>query len=230
MKIDMSGKTAVVTGSTNGIGLAIARGLAGTGASVVVNGRTEAGVDAAMLSITTVVPFAEVRGVAADVSTATGCAKLVEAVPSTDILINNSGIFEPNDFFDTTDEDWTRFFDINVMSGVRLSRAYLKGMFRRNWGRIVFVSSESTLNIPTEMIQHAASKNAQLAIARAIAKLTEGTAVTVNSMLAVPTSFEGVETFVNELAKQNGKPEEQAVAPVVEQHRSLPLIQRFPVV
>ncbi|NLS03635.1 SDR family oxidoreductase [Rhizobium sp. P32RR-XVIII] len=230
MKIDLSGKTVIVTGSTSGIGLAIARRLAGTGASVVVNGRSEAGVDAAVVLITKVVPFAKVRGVAADVSTALGCAKLVEAVPSTDILINNSGIFEPNDFFDITDEDWTGFFEANVMSGVRLSRAYIKGMLQRNWGRIVFVPSESALNIPTEMIQYGATQAVQLAISRGLAELTKGTAVTVNSMLPGPTLSEGVETFVKELAKQNGQPEEEAVALLVKQHRSTSSIQRFPVV
>lgn len=229
MKIDLSGKTVIVTGSTSGSGLAIARRLAGTGASVVVNGRSETGVDAAVVSITKVVPFAKVRGVAVDVSTALGCAKLVEAVPSTDILINNSGIFEPNDFFDITDEDWMRFFEANVMSGVRLSRAYIKGMLQRNWGRIVFVSSESALNIPTEMIQYGATQSAQLAISRGLAELTKSTAVTVNSMLLGPTLSEGVETVVKELARENGQPEEEAVALLVKQHRSTSLIQRFPV-
>ncbi len=142
MKIDLSGKPAIVTGSGSGIGLAIARGLAGTGASVVVNSRTQAKADDAVASITKAVPGAKVRGVVADVSTAAGCAKLVEEAPSTDILINNTGIFEPKDFFDITDEDWTRFFETNVMSGVRLSRAYMKGMLQRNWGRIIFISSE----------------------------------------------------------------------------------------
>ncbi|MEH2514118.1 NAD(P)-dependent dehydrogenase (short-subunit alcohol dehydrogenase family) [Nitrobacteraceae bacterium AZCC 1564] len=227
MKIDLSGKTAIVTGSTSGIGLAIARGLAGTGASVVVNGRSQAKADAAAASITKVVPVAKVRAVAADVSTAEGCAKLVEAVPSTDILINNAGIFEPKDFFDITDEDWTRFFETNVMSGVRLSRAYMKGMLQRNWGRIVFVSSESALNIPREMIQYGTTKTAQLSISRGLAELTKGTAVTVNSVLPGPTLSEGVETFVKELARQNGQSEEEAVSLFVKQHRSTSLIQRF---
>lgn len=230
MKIDLSGKTVIVTGSTSGIGLAIARGLAGTGASVVVNGRSEAGVDAAVVSITKVAPFAKVRGVAADVSTALGCAKLVETVPSTDILINTSGVFEPNDFFDITDEDWTRFFEASVMSGVRLSRAYIKGMLQRNSGRIVFVASESALNNPTEMIQYGATQSAQLAISRGLAELTKGTAVTVNSMLLGPTLSEDVETFVKELANQNRQPEEEAVALLVKRHRSTSSIQRFPVV
>ena len=230
MKIDLSGKTAIVTGSTSGIGLAVARGLAETGASVVVNGRSEGGVEAAVVSITKVVPFAKVYGVAADVSTASGCAKLVDAVPIADILINNTGTFEPNDFFDVTDEDWTRFFETNVMSGVRLSRAYMKGMLQRNFGRIVFLLKESALNNPTEMIGYVATKTAQLAISRAPAELSKDAAVTVYSMSPGPTLSESVETFVKELAKQNGQPEEEAAALFSKQYRSTSLIQRFPVV
>src|SRR5712671_926342 len=154
MKIDLSGKTALVTGSTSGIGHAIARGLAAAGASVVVNGRTQAKVDAAVAAIAGAVPDSKVRGIAADVSTAAGCKALAAALPDVDILINNAGIFEPRGFFDIPDADWTRFLEVNVMSGVRLSRAYLKGMLTRNWGRIVFISSESALNIPKEMIHY----------------------------------------------------------------------------
>ncbi|WP_424630885.1 SDR family NAD(P)-dependent oxidoreductase [Bradyrhizobium sp. SYSU BS000235] len=227
MKIDLSGKTAVVTGSGSGIGLAIARGLAGSGASVVVNSRTQAKADEAAASIVKAVPGAKVRGVAADVSSAAGCAKLVDAVPSADILINNTGIYESKDFFDITDEDWTRYFETNVMSGVRLSRAYMKGMLQRNWGRIVFISSESAINIPTEMIQYGTTKTAQLAISRGLAELTKGTAVTVNSVLPGPTMSEGVEVFVKNLAKQNGQPEDEAAAQFIKQHRSTSLIQRF---
>lgn len=227
MKIDLSGKTAIVTGSGSGIGLAIARGLAGTGASVVVNSRTQAKADEAAASITKAVPGAKVRGVAADVSTAAGCAKLVEAVPNTDVLINNTGIYESKDFFDITDEDWTRYFETNVMSGVRLSRAYMKGMLQRNWGRIVFISSESGINIPIEMIQYGTTKTAQLAISRGLAALTKGTAVTVNSVLPGPTLSEGVETFVKGLARQNGQPEDEAASQFIKQHRSTSLIQRF---
>jgi NAD(P)-dependent dehydrogenase (short-subunit alcohol dehydrogenase family) len=137
MKIDLSGKTALVTGSTAGIGHAIAKGLAAAGAAVVVNGRTQAKVDAVVATITRAVTGSKVRGVAADVATAAGCKSLVAALPEVDILINNAGIFEPKDFFDISDEDWTRFFETNVMSGVRLSRAYLQGMLKRNWGRVV---------------------------------------------------------------------------------------------
>src|SRR3981189_3521822 len=154
MKIDLSGKTALVTGSTSGIGHAIAKGLAAAGADVVINGRTQGKVDAAVTAIGKIAGKAggKVRGVAADVSTAAGCKALVAALPDVDILINNAGIFEPKDFFDISDDDWSRFYEVNVMSGVRLARGYMPGMLKRNWGRIVFISSESAPNIPKEMI------------------------------------------------------------------------------
>ena len=227
MNIDLSGKTALVTGSTAGIGHAIAKGLAATGAGVVVNGRTQGKVDAAVAAITKAAPGAKVRGVAADVSTAEGCKALLAALPSVDILINNAGIFEPKDFFDIPDEDWSRFYEVNVMSGVRLSRAYMPDMLKRNWGRIVFISSESALNIPKEMIHYGMTKTAQLAVARGLAELTRGTAVTVNSVLPGPTMSEGVETFVKDLAKQNGQSVEEAAANFVKQHRPTSLVQRF---
>ncbi|MGF6313067.1 NAD(P)-dependent dehydrogenase (short-subunit alcohol dehydrogenase family) [Bradyrhizobium sp. i1.8.4] len=227
MKIDLSGKTALVTGSTAGIGNAIAKGLAATGAEVVVNGRGQAKVDAAIAAITKAVPGAKVRGIAADVSTSAGCKALLAALPDVDILVNNAGIFEPKAFFDIPDEDWSRFFEVNVMSGVRLSRGYMQGMLKRNWGRIVFISSESGLNIPTEMIHYGMTKTAQLAIARGLAQLTRGTAVTVNSVLPGPTMSEGVETFVKDLAKQNGQSVEEAASNFVKQHRPSSLLQRF---
>ncbi|MCS3450355.1 MULTISPECIES: SDR family NAD(P)-dependent oxidoreductase [Bradyrhizobium] len=227
MKIDLSGKTALVTGSTAGIGNAIAKGLAETGAEVVVNGRGQAKVDAAVAAIGKAVPGAKVRGIAADVSTAAGCKALLAALPEVDILVNNAGIFEPKPFFDIPDEDWSRFYEVNVMSGVRLSRGYMQGMLKRNWGRIVFISSESGLNIPTEMIHYGMTKTAQLAIARGLAELTKGTAVTVNSVLPGPTMSEGVETFVKDLAKQNGQSVEEAASNFVKQHRPTSLLQRF---
>ena len=227
MKIDLSGKTALVTGSTSGIGHAIARGLAAAGAEVVVNGRTQAKVDAAAAAIAKDAPGSKVRGVAADVSTAEGCAALAKALPDVDILINNAGIFEPKDFFDIPDADWIRFFDVNVMSGVRLSRAYMQGMLTRNWGRIVFIASESAIMIPKEMIHYGMSKTAQLAISRGLAELTRGTAVTVNAVMPGPTMSEGVQTFVADLAKQNGQSVKEAAANFVKQHRPGSLIQRF---
>jgi NAD(P)-dependent dehydrogenase (short-subunit alcohol dehydrogenase family) len=227
VKIDLKGKTALVTGSTSGIGNAVAKGLAAAGADVVVNGRAQAKVDAAAAAISKAVPGSNVRGVGADVSTAAGCKALVAALPEVDILINNAGIFEPKGFFDIPDEDWSRFFEVNVMSGVRLSRAYFPGMLKRNWGRIVFISSESALNIPAEMIHYGTTKTAQLAVSRGLAEMTRGTAVTVNSVLPGPTMSEGVETFVKDLAKQNGQSVEQAASQFVKQFRPTSLLQRF---
>jgi NAD(P)-dependent dehydrogenase (short-subunit alcohol dehydrogenase family) len=227
MNIDLRGKSALVTGSTSGIGHAIAKGLAGAGAAVVVNGRTQSKVDVAVAAIRKAQPEAKVSGVAADVSTAAGCQTLVAALPDVDILINNAGIFEPKGFLDIPDEDWSRFFEVNVMSGVRLSRAYLPGMLKRNWGRIVFISSESALNIPKEMIHYGMTKTAQLAVSRGLAEMTRGTAVTVNSVLPGPTMSEGVEAFVKDLAKQNGQSVDEAASQFVKQFRPTSLLQRF---
>jgi NAD(P)-dependent dehydrogenase (short-subunit alcohol dehydrogenase family) len=227
MKIDLSDKTALVTGSTAGIGHAIAKGLAATGATVVVNGRTQSKVDAAVAAIAKAVPEAKLRGVAADVSTAAGCKTLFADLPQVDILVNNAGIFEPKEFVDIPDEDWTRFFEVNVMSGVRLSREYLPGMLKRNWGRVIFISSESGLNIPKEMIHYGMSKTAQLAVSRGLAETTKGTAVTVNSVLPGPTMSEGVETFVKEIAKSSGLSVEEAATNFVKQFRPTSLLQRF---
>jgi NAD(P)-dependent dehydrogenase (short-subunit alcohol dehydrogenase family) len=199
MKFDLSGKTALITGSTTGIGYAIASGLAANGAIVAVNGRSQAKVDAAVATITKALPGAKVRGVAADVSTAAGCKTLVAALPEADILINNAGIFEPKEFFDVPDDDWSRFFEVNVMSGVRLSRGYMPGMLKRNWGRIVFISSESALNIPKEMIHYGMTK----------------------------TMSEGVETFVKDLARQSGQSVEEAASQFIKQFRPTSLLQRF---
>ncbi|MDU0959851.1 MAG: SDR family oxidoreductase, partial [Bradyrhizobium sp.] len=154
MHIDLSGKTALVTGSIAGIGFAIAKGLAASGAEVVLNGRAQDRVDAALIRLQQAVPAARLHGIAGDVAQIDGGNAVVRALPEVDILVNNAGIFEPKDFFEIGDEDWDRFFEINVMSGVRMSRAYLQGMLKRNWGRIIFISSESALNIPTEMIHY----------------------------------------------------------------------------
>jgi NAD(P)-dependent dehydrogenase (short-subunit alcohol dehydrogenase family) len=227
MKIDLKGKTALVTGSTSGIGHAVARGLAAAGAEVVVNGRAQAKVDAAIAEIAKAVPDGKVRGVAADVSTAPGCKSLVAALGEVDILINNAGIFEPKGFFDIADEEWSRFFEVNVMSGVRLSRTYMPGMLKRNWGGIVFISSESALNIPKEMIHYGMTKTAQLAISRGLAEMTRGTAVTVNSVLPGPTMSEGVETFIKDIAKHNGVSVEEATRQFFLRQRPTSLLQRF---
>ena len=181
MKIDLSGKVAIVTGSTGGIGLAIVRGLADCGATVIPNGPEQGVVDRALAAVRVAVPMAEIRGVVADLSAAAGCDALVKTEPTCDILINNVGIFGPHDFFDIPDSEWTRFFELNVMSGVRLSRAYIPAMVERNWGRVVFLSSESGLNIPPDMIHYGFTKTAVLAIARGLAKRLAGTRVTVNS-------------------------------------------------
>jgi NAD(P)-dependent dehydrogenase (short-subunit alcohol dehydrogenase family) len=227
MKIDLSGKTALVTGSTSGIGHAIAKGLAGCGAAVIVNGRSQAKVDAAVGKIAASVAGVSIRGVVADVGTAEGCDALASAAPQVDILINNAGIFEPKGFFDISDDDWRRFFEVNVLSGARLSRIYLKGMLARDWGRIVFVSSESALNIPKEMIHYGTSKTAQLAVSRGLAKLTVGTGVTVNSILRGPTRSEGVEEFLQAMAVASGQGVEQVAAAFIKQHRASSLLQRF---
>jgi NAD(P)-dependent dehydrogenase (short-subunit alcohol dehydrogenase family) len=227
MNIDLSGKTALVSGSTSGIGFAIARGLAESGAEVVVNGRSQANVDKAVKAIGKALPKAKIRGVAGDVSTAEGCTQLITAVPAVDILVNNAGIFEPKDFFEITDEEWTTFFEVNVISGARLSRAYMKTMLQRNWGRIVFVSSESGLQIPPEMIHYGVTKTAQLGLARGLAELTAGTGVTVNSVLPGPTLSEGAQDFVAALGKQSGQSAEDAAAAFIKQHRPTSLIQRF---
>jgi NAD(P)-dependent dehydrogenase (short-subunit alcohol dehydrogenase family) len=227
MKIDLSGKTALVTGSTAGIGYAIARGLAAAGAAVTINGRSQARVDEAVEKLAGAVTGGKVRGVAADVAIAASCDALVKARPEFDILVNNAGIFEARDFFEIPDADWIHFFEANVMSGVRLSRAFLPGMLKRNWGRIIFVSSESALNIPTEMIHYGTTKTAQLAISRGLAKLTRGTDVTVNAVLPGPTMSEGVEGFVKDMARQSGQLEEEAAKNFITQHRPSSLLGRF---
>jgi len=227
MKIDLSDKTALVTGSTAGIGLAIAKGLAASGATVVVNGRRQETVDKAIAAVRAAVPGASVRGVAANVATAEGCTALAEAVGDVDILINNAGIFEPKDFFDIPDADWTRMFETNVMSGVRMSRTLMPGMLKRNWGRIVFISSESAVHIPKEMIHYGFTKTAQLAISRGLAELTAGTAVTVNAVLPGPTLSDGVADFIGSMATQAGSTPEAMAAGFVKEHRGTSLIQRF---
>jgi NAD(P)-dependent dehydrogenase (short-subunit alcohol dehydrogenase family) len=204
MDLKLKGKRALVTGSTAGIGFAAAKRLAEEGAIVVVNGRTEQRVKSAVAEIQKQHLGASVSGVAADVSNAAGCAKLVGNVPDVDILVNNMGIFEPKPFEKIPDEDWMRFFEANVMSGVRLSRHYLPGMRERNYGRILFISSESAVQIPAEMIHYGMTKTAQVAVARGIAETVAGTGITVNSLLVGPTRSEGVETFIAQLGAQSG--------------------------
>lgn len=204
MELGLRGKTALVTGSTAGIGLATAVGLAREGAHVIVTGRTEERVKRAQEHVLKAIPGAKVSGVAADLGTAQGAAAVTRAFPEVDVLVNNLGIFEPKPFEQIPDEDWQRFFEINFMSGVRLSRFYFPKMRAKNWGRIVFVSSESGVQIPSEMIHYGVTKTAQVAVARGMAELTTGTGVTVNTVLPGPTYSEGVEQFVSELGKAQG--------------------------
>lgn len=193
-----------MTGSTAGIGFAAARALAADGASVTVNGRTQARVEKAVAALKRELPGATVTGIAADLSCSEGCQTLVGQLPEVDVLVNNFGIFEPKPFEQISDEDWTRLFETNVLSGVRLSRHYMRGMRSRNWGRIVFVSSESALQIPAEMIHYGMTKTAQLAVARGLAETLVGTGVTVNSVLPGPTASEGVGGFVAQMAASRG--------------------------
>jgi NAD(P)-dependent dehydrogenase (short-subunit alcohol dehydrogenase family) len=194
MDLDLKGKIALVTGSTAGIGLAIASTLAHEGAAVIVNGRTQKRVDHALAV------SGAAHGIAADLGTEAGVRATIERFPAVDILVNNLGIFEPKPFEEIPDDDWRRFFEVNVLSGVRMSRHYIGPMKRKNWGRIVFISSESALQIPKEMIHYGMTKTAQLAIARGLAETTAGTGVTVNSVLPGPTKSEGVLEFVGRLA------------------------------
>lgn len=226
MRIDLSGKTAIVTGSSVGIGFAIAKGLAEAGAGVVLNGRKQQDLDEAMARLRSGVPAAQVRGVAGDLGTAAGCAALVAAVPSTDILVNNVGIFGPQDFFATPDEVWERFLAVNVMSGVRLSRAYLPGMAKRGWGRVIFLSSESGLNIPADMIHYGVTKTADLALSRGLAKRMSGTGVTVNAILPGPTLSEGVRRMLQEEHEKTGRPVEEIAADFVKTNRPSSIIRR----
>ena len=221
MNLQLNGKTALVTGSTAGIGLAIATALAQEGASVIVNGRTQERVDTAMKS------SGAAHGIAADLATEGGASAATTRIPEVDILVNNLGIFEPKPFEQISDDDWRRFFEVNVLSGVRLSRHYLPLMKRKNWGRIVFISSESALQIPVEMIHYGMTKTAQLAISRGLAETTAGTAVTVNAVLPGPTASEGVTEFVDKLAGAKKVDRASVERQFFSEGRPTSLIQRF---
>src|SRR3984885_7247270 len=227
MDLQLKGKKVLVTGSTAGIGFATARLLAAEAASVVVNGRGQPRVDAAIREILKLHPNADVSGVASDVSNAAGCAKLVQALAQVDILVNNMGIFEPTPFEKITDEAWMHFFEANVMSGVRLARHYLPGMREKNWGRILFVSSESAVQIPAEMIHYGMTKTAQVAVARGIAETVAGTGITVNSVLVGPTLSEGVETFISQMGAQKGSDSAAFEKEFFKNIRPSSLLQRF---
>src|SRR5258705_447582 len=204
MDLGLNGKRALVTGSTAGIGLATARALANEGAHVTVNGRTEARVGDAVEQLRGRLPKGTVDGIAAGLSSGAGCRAVIGHLPDVDVLVNNLGIFEAKPFEEIPDEDWIRFFETNVLSGIRLARHYVRGMRSRNWGRIVFVSSESALQILTEMIHYGMTKTAQLAVSRGLAETLAGTGVTVNSVLPGPTASEGVGQFVAEMAASRG--------------------------
>lgn len=225
MNIDVTGKTAIISGSTSGIGLAIAKGLAQAGASVVVNGRSQAAVDKAIDAVKQHVPAATVRGVAADLGTAEGCALLTAAEPRCDILVNNLGIYGTQPFLEIDDAEWARYFEVNVMSGVRLARAYMPAMLEQNWGRVIFIASESALNIPADMIHYGFSKTALLGIARGLAKFAAGSGVTVNSVLPGPTLSEGAAEMLMASAPE-GQTLEQAGVEFVKAHRPSSIIQR----
>jgi NAD(P)-dependent dehydrogenase (short-subunit alcohol dehydrogenase family) len=204
MNLGIQGKLAVVSGSTAGIGFAIASTLAQEGTRVVINGRTEARVTTAVEKIRQRMKGAELIGVAADLGTAAGVDAFVKQVPEADILVNNLGIFEPKPFLEIPDDDWLRFFEVNVLSGVRLTRQYLPGMLQKNWGRVIFISSESAQQIPPEMIHYGMTKTAQVAIARGVAQSVVATGVTANSILVGPTASEGAGEFVQSMARQQG--------------------------
>jgi len=227
MNIDLKGRKALISGSTLGIGFAIAKDFLDCGARVVINGRTQKSVDAALVKLREYQPQGEVMGVAADLGTAEGAARVTTAIPEVDILVNNVGIFEPKEFTAISDADWQRFFQVNVMSGVRLSRHYLPRMVKKNWGRILFISSESGLQIPPEMIHYGMTKTAMLAISRGLAESVAGTGVTVNSILPGPTKSDGVATFVEDLAKQQNKSFAEVERDFFATMRPSSLIQRF---
>jgi NAD(P)-dependent dehydrogenase (short-subunit alcohol dehydrogenase family) len=227
MDLKLTGKTALITGSTAGIGFAIAKSLATEGAHVYVNGRTQERVNAAMAAIRSHAQAARVDGIAADFSGAAGAETVIAKLPEVDVLVNNVGIFEPKPFAEISDADWYRFFEVNVMSGVRLTRHYLTGMLKRNWGRILFISSESGVQIPAEMVHYGMTKTAQIAVARGIAESVAGTAVTVNSILAGPTESEGVSVFVEAMAKQQNKSKAEIEKEFFEHVRPSSLLKRF---
>jgi NAD(P)-dependent dehydrogenase (short-subunit alcohol dehydrogenase family) len=224
MDLQLTGKTALVSGSSKGIGFAIANQLAAEGAHVIVNSRSAGAVSAALDAIRNT-PGAKPEGFVGDLSRAEDSAKLVKQFPSVDILVNNLGIFEPKPFEEITDEDWIRFFDTNVLSGVRLSRAYLPGMKQRNWGRIIFISSESGIQIPVEMIHYGTTKTAQLAVSRGLAEHCAGTGITVNAVLPGPTHSAGVDEFVKQIS--GGKPFAEFEKEFFQSVRPTSLLRRF---
>jgi NAD(P)-dependent dehydrogenase (short-subunit alcohol dehydrogenase family) len=227
MDLQLHDKTAFISGSTAGIGYAIAKSLLQEGATVIINGRTQESVDQAIAELKGADSNTKISGIAADFSKKEEVEHLINRLPEIDILINNVGIFEPKPFEEIPDEDWTRFFDVNVMSGVRLSRHVFPKMLARNWGRIIFISSESAIFIPDEMIHYGMTKTAQLAISRGLAELTKGTNVTVNAVLPGPTKSRGSSEFINDLARQQNSTFEGMEKEFFQHMRPTSLLQRF---
>ena len=226
MRIDLEGTTALVTGSTQGIGLAIATGLAAAGARVAINGRSQESVDRGIAAVRATVPDAELVPVVADIATEEGSATAVRLVPDVDILVNNLGIFGAKPVLEIDDAEWKRYFDVNVLTAVRLTRLYLPGMMERRWGRVLNIASDSAIVIPTEMVHYGVSKTALLGVSRGYAKEAAGTGVTVNSVIAGPTHTEGVEDFVYELVDTT-LPWDAAQHEFMLKHRPQSLLQRL---
>ena len=227
MDLQLTNKKAFISGSTAGIGFAIAQRFLKEGAEVIINGRTKQSVDNAVTELQAIAAGAKVSGIAADFSKAGEVNTLLAALPDVDILINNAGIFEPKAFADIPDEDWFRFFEVNVMSGVRMARHCFPKMLQKNWGRIIFISSESAVFIPDEMIHYGMTKTAQLAVSRGLAELTKGTGVTVNAILPGPTKSKGVGGFIESLSKANNKSIEAVEEDFFKNMRPTSLLQRF---
>ena len=227
MNLKIENKVALVTGSTQGIGFATAKKLCEEGAIVVINGRSKKNVDEAILKIKNEQKNAKVSGIVADLKDEAGCTKLLNELQSVDILVNNLGIFEPRDFTEITNDEWMHMFNVNVMSGVRLSQSYLPKMLENNWGRLVFISSESALQIPKEMIHYGVTKTAQVSLSRGIAEITKGTGVTSNSIIVGPSDSEGVTQFMEDLAKAENKTFKEIEKFFFDEVRPTSLIQRF---
>jgi NAD(P)-dependent dehydrogenase (short-subunit alcohol dehydrogenase family) len=227
MDLQLDNKMVFISGSTAGIGFAIAKRFLQEGAHVIINGRTKESVDKAVEELKSLFQNADVSGIAADFSRVGEINNLISRLPEVDILINNAGIFEPKPFDQIEDEDWFKFFEVNVMSGIRLSRHYFPKMIAKNWGRIIFISSESAVFIPAEMIHYGMTKTAQIAVSRGLAELTKGTDVTVNAILPGPTMSKGVGGFIEELAKSSSKNIDQVEEEFFKNMRPTSLLQRF---
>jgi NAD(P)-dependent dehydrogenase (short-subunit alcohol dehydrogenase family) len=227
MNLQLQDKTAFISGSTQGIGFSIAQQLLSEGAQVIINGRTQEKIDQAIGKLKTIMPDAKVSGIKADFSDETSVSALIDQLPDIDILINNVGIFELKSFFEITDMDWKYFFEVNVLSSVRLSRALMPKMLENNWGRIIFISSESGINIPENMIHYGMTKTAMLSVSSGLARLTKNTGVTVNTLIGGPTYSDGVANTLNQIAKAQNQPIESLKKYLIETINPTSLINRF---